>query len=48
MSAENKITNTHDTNITTAEILFGILLGIGAISAIWVTTTLVIHLLKIQ
>ena len=47
MSAENEITNTHDTNITTAEVLFGILLGIGAISGIWVTTTLVIHLLKI-
>jgi hypothetical protein len=46
MSAEKKITNTHDTNITISEVLFGILLGLGAISAIWVSTTLMIHLIK--
>jgi hypothetical protein len=46
MSAEKKIVNIHDTNITISEVLFGILLGLGAISAIWVSTTLMIHLIK--
>ena len=44
MSAEMKTTNNHDSNITISEILFGTLLGIGALSCIWVSTTLLIHL----
>lgn len=46
MSEEKKNMKTHDTNITIPEVLFGILLGIGAISAIWVSTTIMIHLIK--
>jgi hypothetical protein len=46
MSLERKTTRTLDADITTSEILFGTLLGIGSICFIWVATTLLIHLYK--
>lgn len=45
MTTKNKSIHTHNTNITVAEVLFGILLGIGSIGAIWASTTLLIRLL---
>ena len=43
--SQNKITTqNHESAMTISEILFGALLGIGAIGFIWVSTTLLLHL----
>lgn len=44
MSAETRKNCNHDSQITITEILFGTLLAVGAISCIWVSSTLLIHL----
>jgi hypothetical protein len=43
--SQNKIaTKNYEPGMTIAEILFGALLGIGAVSILWISTTLLIHL----
>jgi len=44
MSQNKGNTKNYESAMTISEILFGALLGIGAISFIWVSTTLLIHL----
>jgi len=44
MSERMKIQQNKDPNTSVPEILFAALLGIGAVSCIWVSTTLLIHL----
>jgi len=44
MPEETKFPCNHKSKITISEILFGTLLGIAAISSIWVSSTLIIHL----
>ena len=44
MSAEAKFPGTHDANVSISEILFATLLGIVAVSSIWLSSTLLIHL----
>ncbi|MDX2435238.1 MAG: hypothetical protein GQ556_01475 [Desulfobacterales bacterium] len=44
MSEEMEYPCNHDTNVTISEVLFAILLGIAAVSSIWLSSTLLIHL----
>jgi len=44
MSLKKVPTQNYEQAMTISEIMFGALLGIGAISFIWVSTTLLIHL----
>jgi len=44
MSLETKPINKHEADMTISEILFGTLLGVGAVSCIWLSTTLIIYL----
>ena len=44
MPAEMETSYKHDVNITFPEMLFGTLLGIGAIIGIWLSSTLLINL----
>lgn len=46
MPAEFKNTKTPERDMSVAEILFGTLLGIGAIGCIWVSSSLMIHLIQ--
>ena len=44
MSEEMEYPFNHDTNVTISEVLFAILHGIAAVSSIWLSSTLLIHL----
>ena len=44
MSEEMKYPGNHETNVTISEVLFATLLGIAAVSSIWLSSTLLIHL----
>ena len=44
MSEETKFPCNHDTNVSISEVLFATLLGFTAVSSIWLSSTLLIHL----
>ena len=42
----NSMTENENTNLTVSEILFGALLAIVAVSSIWLSSSLMLHLFK--
>ena len=44
MPEETKLPFNYNSKVTVLEILFGALLGIAAVSSIWISSTLIIHL----
>ncbi len=46
MSTVNKYTAEPGAGITIPEILFGALLGFAAVSGIWISTSILLHLLQ--
>ena len=44
MSEEAKFPGNHNTNVSISEVLFATLLGIAAVSSIWLSSKLLIHL----
>ena len=46
MSVDTKNLNDFNVNTSISEILFAALLAVGAVSCIWVSTSLLIHLLQ--
>ena len=46
MSVDTNNPNNFNMNTSLSEVLFGALLAVGAVSCIWVSTSLLIHLLQ--